>query len=91
MPIKERIRVVYGSAIANELLEIDGISNDELGLVKVSGVMTNANYNNKKKIQPIIFINHRLVTCEPLKRAINAVFLYFLPREVIPFIILVWN
>ncbi|KGR08025.1 DNA mismatch repair protein MutL [Candida albicans P57072] len=80
MPIKERIRVIYGSAIANELLEIDGISNDELGLVKVSGVMTNANYNNKKKIQPIIFINHRLVTCEPSKRAINAVFSYFLPK-----------
>lgn len=80
MPIKERIRVVYGSGIANELLEIDGISNGELGLVKVSGVMTNANYNNKKKIQPIFFINHRLVTCEPLKRAINAVFLYFLPK-----------
>ena len=49
MPIKERIRVIYGSAIVNELLEIDGISNDELGLVKVSGVMTNANYNNKRK------------------------------------------
>ncbi|CAX41971.1 DNA mismatch repair protein, putative [Candida dubliniensis CD36] len=80
MPIKERIRVVYGSGIANELLEIDGISNGELGLVKVSGVMTNANYNNKKKIQPIFFINHRLVTCEPLKRAINAVFSYFLPK-----------
>ncbi|CAK9684510.1 DNA mismatch repair protein MutL family protein [Candida parapsilosis] len=98
MALKERIRTVYGSAVANELMDItvgsSSPSNDdasvddkieELGLLKVTGAITNANYNNKKKIQPIIFINHRLVSCDPLKRAINSVFQYFLPRGNYPF------
>ncbi|KAI5970067.1 mlh1 [Candida margitis] len=97
MPLKERIRTVYGSAIANELLDIaidstepnqGGSSVDDalnLGLIKATGAITNANYNNKKKIQPIIFINHRLVSCDPLKRAINSVFQFFLPKGSYPF------
>ncbi|KAL6452032.1 MLH1 DNA mismatch repair protein MLH1 [Candida maltosa Xu316] len=85
LPIKERIRLVYGSAIANELLDFEDIVDDELGLIKASGTLTNANYNNKKKIQPIFFINHRLVTCDPLKRAVNAVFQFFLPKGSYPF------
>ncbi|EGW30722.1 uncharacterized protein SPAPADRAFT_56707 [Spathaspora passalidarum NRRL Y-27907] len=84
LPLKERIRTVYGSAIANELLEVD-TEYPELGLNKCSGMITNSNYNNKKKIQPVIFINHRLVTCEPLKRAINSVFQFFLPKDSHPF------
>lgn len=85
LPIKERIRLVYGSAIANELLDVENIKEEELGLMKVSGVLTNANYNNKKKIQPIFFINHRLVTCDPLKKAINSIFQFFLPKGSHPF------
>ncbi|KAI5965564.1 mlh1 [Candida pseudojiufengensis] len=88
LPLKERIRIVYGSNIANELLDIefsDELLNQDLGLLKVSGAITNANYNNKKKIQPIIFINHRLVNCDPLKRAINSIFQYFLPKGSHPF------
>lgn len=62
MALKERIRTVYGSAVANELMDItvgsSSPSNDdasvddkieELGLLKVTGAITNANYNNKKE------------------------------------------
>ncbi|RLV91997.1 DNA mismatch repair protein MLH1 [Spathaspora sp. JA1] len=83
--LQERIRIVYGSAIANELLEVD-VADTNLGLVRCSGVITSCNYtNNKKKIAPIIFINHRLVTCDPLKRAINSIFQFFLPKDSHPF------
>ncbi|RCK59052.1 DNA mismatch repair protein MLH1 [Candida viswanathii] len=85
LPIKERIRMVYGSAIANELLNVPEIKDEELGLLSFSGCLTNANYNNKKKIQPIFFINHRLVECEPLKKAVNAMFQFFLPKGSHPF------
>ena len=54
--------------------------------------MTNANYNNKKKIQPIIFINHRLVTrtIETSYKCCISVFLpkgshfYYLSLEIKP-------
>ncbi|KAI5955303.1 mlh1 [Candida jiufengensis] len=88
LPLKERIRIVYGSSIANELLDItfdQDTTTEDIGLLKVSGAITNANYNNKKKIQPIIFINHRLVSCDPLKRAINSIFQFFLPKGSHPF------
>lgn len=96
MSLKERIRTVYGSAVTNELVEIiidptsteKGNADDKIkdfGFLKATGAITNANYNNKKKIQPIIFINHRLVSCDPLKRAINSVFQFFLPKGSYPF------
>ncbi|KAK6201515.1 histidine kinase-like ATPase [Scheffersomyces amazonensis] len=109
VPIRERIRTVYGTSIASELLDIEldgslaynkdkhnGNENENenesichtLGLIKVSGVITNANYNNKKRVQPIFFINHRLVSCDPLKRAINSVYQFFLPKGNYPFMYL---
>lgn len=92
LPLKERIRSVFGTEIANETLElnIDGSEKDEndddethhekYGLVSVSGAVTNANYSSKKRIAPVFFVNHRLVACEPLKRAINSIYQLFLPK-----------
>lgn len=97
LSIKERVRIVYGSNIANELLEFDFEPTEEedggnmaykvpdLGILRVKGTLTNANFNNKKKIQPVIFINHRLVSCDPLRRAMNSVFQFFLPKGSLPF------
>ncbi|GMG24555.1 unnamed protein product [Ambrosiozyma monospora] len=52
-------------------------------------MITNSNYyNNKKRIQPIFFINNRLVACDPLKRAINQVYSSYLPKGHTPFIYL---
>lgn len=99
IPLTDRIRTVFGSLIANDLLnfEVDGQRKEEYedesyinkyGLIRVSGALTNSNYNNKKKIQPVFFINNRLVACDPLKRAINSIYQFFLPRGTLPFVYL---
>lgn len=89
MPLADRIRTVFGNDIANELITIELTDNDDLkskyGLIKVKGVVTNSNFNNKKRIQPVFFINNRLVSCDPLKRAIHSVFNFFLPKHAMPF------
>lgn len=87
--IKERIRVVFGSAVANELVPLDipeGFK--ELGLMSVAGQITNQNYNNKKSIQPVFFINNRLVSNDTLKRAIYSTVAKFLPKGHKPFLYL---
>lgn len=96
MTLTERIRTIFGPAVANELIDIEIKGNGTMeedykgkyGLVRVSGAITNSNYNNKKKIQPVFFINHRLVTCEPLKRAISSIYQFFLPKGNQPFMYL---
>lgn len=79
LPLKERIRSVFGTSIANELIEFDE-SNVGHGLLRMSGAITNSNFHNKKRVLPVLFINHRLVSCEPLKRALTSVYQFFLPK-----------
>ncbi|CUM62843.1 uncharacterized protein PRCAT00000401001 [Priceomyces carsonii] len=99
LTLKERIRTVFGISVANELIEfnIDGNNNldsdtetlfNKFGLKNVTGAITNTNYNNKKKIQPIFFINHRLVSCDPLKKTLLAMYNFFIPKGNQPFIYL---
>lgn len=97
MSLTERMRTVFGPEVANELIDLEIKGNDpteeedyaaKYGLIRVSGAITNSNYNNKKKIQPVFFINHRLVTCDPLKRAINSIYQFFLPKGNQPFMYL---
>ncbi|KAK9324838.1 histidine kinase-like ATPase [Lipomyces orientalis] len=76
----DRIRTVYGAAIANELVKINVAGDKRLGLVGASGYATNANFNAKKSYQPVLFINHRAVTCDPLKRALSQLYSAFLPK-----------
>lgn len=91
MPVKERIRSVYGSLIANEILEFDSFSDDNLGIIEVKGAFTSPSYDNKKKISPIFFINQRLVSCDPLRRALVSVFQFYLPKGSHPFIYMSLN
>lgn len=92
MSLEDRIRAVFGNDIANELIKLELTNNDnrnelksKYGLFEVTGVITNSNFNNKKRIQPVFFINNRLVSCEPLKRAIQSVVNIFLPKHAMPF------
>lgn len=85
--LKERIRVVFGTAVASELVEFS-FECKQYGLTTVRGAVSGFNYNNKRKIQPVFFINNRLVSCEPLKRAVNSVFHIFLPKGNHPFVYL---
>lgn len=89
---KDRIRSIYGSNIANNLMpvdiELDEKFRDEHGLIKCQGMISNTSFENKKTIQPIFFINNRLVICEPLKRAISSLYSTYLPKGHKPFVYL---
>lgn len=85
--LKEKIRVVFGTSVASELIEFS-FECEEFGLKRIRGAVSGFNYNNKRKIQPVFFINNRLVACEPLKRAINSIFQVFLPKGNHPFVYL---
>lgn len=85
---KERIRSVFGSNVAKELMEIKIIPNEEYGLLKCYGYVTNSNFVNKKSIQPLFFINNRLVSNDPLRRGILQIYSIYLPKGHKPFIYL---
>lgn len=84
--LKERLRTVFGVSVASDIIEFskDGPYED-YGLLKVSGAITGLNYNNKRRAIPVFFINNRLVTCDPLKRAILSLYQVFLPKGSYPF------
>lgn len=79
-PLKERIRTVFGTLVASELIEYDFGGLTEYGVMRLYGAVSGLSYNNKRKTAPVFFINGRLVSCDPLKRALSSVFLVFLPK-----------
>jgi DNA mismatch repair protein MLH1 len=79
------IRLIYGSSVANELIEFK--SEDQRYGFKASGYATNANYHVKKTVL-IIFINHRLVESTNIRKAIEAAYGTFLPKGGHPFVYL---
>lgn len=83
--IVDCIRLIYGSAVANELIEFDS-ANDRYGY-KAMGYASNANYHVKKTTL-LIFINHRLVESGNIKKAIEATYSTFLPKGGHPFVYL---
>lgn len=85
--IKDRIRSVFGPLVASELIEFRHDGHD-YGLSELRGAISGFNYNNKRKIPPVFFINNRLVSCDPLRRAMNSVFQVFLPKGNHPFVYL---
>ncbi|XP_018013384.1 DNA mismatch repair protein Mlh1 [Hyalella azteca] len=82
---EENIRIVFGSAIANELLPIS--FSDERLQVKCSGLVTNANYSCKRCVM-LLFINHRLVDSVGIRKGIEGVYAAYLPKQTHPFIYL---
>ncbi|KAG7905801.1 hypothetical protein KL907_002948 [Ogataea polymorpha] len=88
MSQKERVRAIYGSAVASQLLELDVEPHTDYGLLKCTGLITNVNYDNKKSTPPIFFINGRLVSCDPLRRAIAQAYSTYLPKGHKPFVFL---
>lgn len=57
----ENVKIIYGNSIARELVEFS-LENEQLKF-KAKGYMTNVNYSTKK-MQMLLFINHRLVDCQ---------------------------
>ncbi|KAF5284186.1 hypothetical protein FQR65_LT00186 [Abscondita terminalis] len=81
----DNIRTVYGNLIARELINFD--LEDDVYKFKAKGHMTNVNYSTKKFIF-ILFINHRLVECQGLKKCIDQVYSTYLPKNSHPFVYL---
>lgn len=84
-PLKERIRTVFGTLVASDLIEFE-FKGTDFGLVKVHGAVSGFNYINKRSMNPVFFINNRLVACDPLKRAVASIFQVFLPKGNYPFV-----
>lgn len=86
---RDRIRVVFGNSVASDLFEFCADAQDtDTGLQKFHGYASNLSYTIKKSVTPIFFINGRLVTCDPLRRAIMNVYMSYMPKGFKPFIYL---
>jgi DNA mismatch repair protein MLH1 len=83
--VNDRVRQIYGSSVANELIEFN-ISDDRWGF-KAHGLATNANYHIKKTTL-LLFINHRCVESPAVKKAMEQTYVNFLPKGGHPFVYL---
>ncbi|OLN81017.1 DNA mismatch repair protein MLH1 [Colletotrichum chlorophyti] len=81
----DRIRQLYGSNVANELMQFS-TSEGRWGF-KASGWATNANYHIKKTTL-LLFINHRSVESTNVRKALESMYSSFLPKNGHPFIYL---
>ena len=81
----DRIRLIHGTSVANELIKFD-VSDSRWGFT-ASGWTSNANYH-VKKTTILLFINHRSVESSAFKSAIQRTYATFLPKGGHPFIYL---
>ena len=81
----DRIRQIYGSSVANELITVSA-SDDRWGF-EVDGLVTNANYHIKKTTL-LLFINHRAVESSIIKKAVEQTYSNYLPKGGHPFLYL---
>ena len=81
----DSIRLIHGSAVANELISFE-VSDPNLGFT-ASGYASNANYH-VKKTTILLFINHRSVESSVIKKALEQTYSTFLPKGGHPFIYL---
>ena len=86
--VQDNVKFLYSPAIARELLEYN--HKDELLKFTASGFITNPNYNIKK-MNFLLFINHRLVESSAMKKAIELIYAAYLPKGTHPFVYLSLN
>ncbi|KAF3133973.1 DNA mismatch repair protein [Orbilia oligospora] len=79
----DRVRQIYGNAVANELIPFK-IEDQKLGF-KAKGLITNANYSIKKTTM-LLFINHRCVESTAIRKSLESVYSAFLPKGGHPYI-----
>lgn len=76
----EAIRSVYGPSVARELISVHVEENDPQGATfKMDGYVSSANYSAKRTTM-VLFINDRMVECNALKKACEAVYAAILPK-----------
>ncbi|KAK3706917.1 DNA mismatch repair protein Mlh1 [Vermiconidia calcicola] len=83
--VRDRIRMVHSSAIANELIDFE-LANEQYGF-KTDGLVSSANHSAKKTTF-LLFINHRAVESTAIKKAIEQTYSTFLPKGGKPFVYL---
>lgn len=81
--ILDNIRTIYGASVARELLEVS--SDNQKYAFKMHGFISNANYS-VKKLQFLLFINHRLVDSSALRKAIETLYEAYIPKNSHPFV-----
>ncbi|ALC40898.1 Mlh1 [Drosophila busckii] len=79
----DNIRIIYGAAIAKELMQFS--YKDDMFKFELECQLTQVNYASKKSIL-LLFINQRLVESAALKSVLDAVYATYLPRGQHPFI-----
>ncbi|XP_053619561.1 DNA mismatch repair protein Mlh1 [Plodia interpunctella] len=88
-PIKstviDNVRIIHGNAIARELMEIE-LKDDTLKLY-LHGYITNVNYSHKKGAM-LLFINHRLVESQAIRKAVDSIYSTYLPKNAHSFVYL---
>ncbi|KAI6798861.1 DNA mismatch repair protein MutL [Hortaea werneckii] len=83
--VRDRIRMVHSSAVANELIDLD-VNNTQYGF-RCDGLVSNANYSGKRTTL-LLFINHRSVESSAIKKAVEQTYAMFLPKGGKPFLYL---
>ena len=86
--VVDNIRTVYRPTIAKDLLEF--CMEEEKLKFKLTGFISNVDYNVKKMVF-LLFINNRLVDSTAIKRAIEHVYVSYLPKGSFPFFYLSLN
>lgn len=74
---KDRIRQIHGSAAANELVKFKA-EDDRWGFT-CEGWVSNANYSSKRT-SLLLFINHRSVDSQVIKKSVEQTYSTFLPK-----------
>ncbi|EEB06576.1 MutL family protein Mlh1 [Schizosaccharomyces japonicus yFS275] len=86
----DRIRQVYGSNLAKNLLPFEVYGGSLLEGFSAQGLVSNANYASKKTVF-LLFINNRLVESTDLRKNLEEVYSEFLPKGASPFLYLSLN
>lgn len=81
----ENVRIIHGNSIARELMEIE--LNEPALKLSLRGCITNVNYSHKKGTM-LLFINHRLVDSQSIKKAVDSVYSTYLPKNSHSFVYL---
>jgi len=81
----DNIAIVYGSDIKNELERIALPVDENFGF-EMNGYMSNTKYSQIKQMIFILFINERLVDCQPLKKTLQTLFGVYMAKNAHPFV-----
>lgn len=81
----ENISIVFGNELRNELERIS-IDYDNSYKFQMNGYILNTKCTQLKQMIFILFINERLVDCQPLKKTLQTLFQLYMPKNSYPFI-----